>query len=137
MTKIFSVLFVTFLIPLSVFAQDATGSLKQNMKQLGALSKTIGATVKDPSKNQDNAVNAEKMANLFKVVFTQAEDGVQNLPADQQQAAIADFQGLIQQEFDLATQLQAAFAANDNATATAIFQKMSDIKHQGHDRFDP
>ena len=128
---------VAVLLPTVGFAQEVAGSLKNNMKQLGALSKQITASLNDSTKNQDNANRAGQMVELFKLVYNQAADGVADLPADQQQAAIADFQGLIQQEIDLTTQVEQAFANNDNASAATLWQKINDIKHEGHDKYNP
>lgn len=135
MRKIFTATMVALLIPFSVFAQDATASLHQNMKQLGFIAKQIAATINVSTKNQTNAINAGKMTEILKLVYTQAADGVQNLPADQQQAAIVDFQNLVKQEIDLSTQLQAAFTANDNASASVIFGKINELKKEGHDKY--
>ncbi|HEX7674047.1 MAG TPA: cytochrome b562 [Bdellovibrio sp.] len=128
---------VAILLPTVGFAQEVAGSLKDNMKQLGSLSKLINATISDSTKNQDNASRAAQMVDLFKVVYNQAADGVADVPADQQQAALADFQSLIQQEIDLTTQLAQDFAANDNSSAAAVWQKITDIRHEGHDKYNP
>lgn len=135
MRKLFTATLVALLIPFSVFAQDATASLKQNMKQLGSLSKQIAATINDSTKNQVNAVNAGKMTEIFKLCYNQAADGMQNVPPDQREAAIADFQNLTKQSIDLSAQLQAAFTANDNASAALLFKKITDLKVEGHDKY--
>ncbi|MDG0817218.1 cytochrome b562 [Bdellovibrio svalbardensis] len=137
MRRLFIVTMMALLLPAASFAQDASSSLKQNMKQIGSLTKQIVATVKDSSKDQDNANKSAQLVALFQLVYNQAADGVQDIPADQQQAAIEDFQNLIQQEIDLATQLQAAFASNDTNAAATILQQMNDIKHEGHDKYNP
>lgn len=137
MRKFFIAALVSVLLPAVGFAQDAASSLKANMKQLGTLSKQITATINDSGKNQDNANRAAQMVELFKLVYNQAADGVADIPADQQQAAIADFQNLIQQEIDLTTQVEQAFAANDNASAATLWQKIGEIKHEGHDKYNP
>jgi len=120
------------------FAFAETGSsLKKNMKQAGTLFKSIGGTVKDPTKNLENAKSAEQMAEIFNLVLAQIPEAVQEMPEAQRAAAIADYQAMIQQEIQFCTELQAAFLANNNDLAAQIYQKMKDLKSEGHDRFDP
>jgi hypothetical protein len=115
----------------------ADASLKDNMKQIGTLFKQIGATLRDVSQDPQNAQNAQQMNQLFQVVYGQAEDGVKDVPASQKEAALADFQNLIQQEIDLSAQLQSAFEASNNQQASAIYQQMNKIKSDGHDKYNP
>lgn len=136
MLKKLSLSILTLFLPLSLFADDTmAASLKQNMKQLGTLAKQIGTTISDTSKNQANAAGAAQMTELFKTVYAQAAEGVKDIPADQQEQAIVEFQDLITQEISLSTQLQQAFLDNDNALAAQILQKMTDIKKDGHGKF--
>lgn len=128
---------VAWMLPAVSFAFDTANSLKQNMKQLGVLNKQITASSTDTNKNQQNAANAGQMVMIFKLVYDQAEDAVHGVPPDKKNAAIELFHKLTQEEIDLSTQLQASFQANDNYTAVRILQKMNEIKHEGHDRFDP
>jgi len=137
MRRLFMLTVIAWMLPAASFAFDTANSLKQNMKQLGSLNKQITASSKDPSKNPQNITNAGQMVAIFKLVYDQAEDAMHGVPPDQKEAAIALFHKLTQEEIDLATQLQASFRANDNRTAVLILQKMNDIKHEGHDRFDP
>lgn len=136
MHKLFLTLITSLLIPFSTFAHDPSSLLHQSMQQLGKISKQINATISDPSQNTLNAANAKKMGELFKIAFDHANEAVEDFPADQQSAAIAEIQNLTSQEGNLASQLQAAFTANDNTSAKLIWQKMQDLKDQGHDKYN-
>ena len=58
------------------------------------------------------------------------------LPPDQQKAALADFQRLINEEQKLSESLKAAFAADDNTSAANIVNKMNLDKKEGHDKYN-
>jgi len=132
------VLMTLSLTATSAFAQDASAaSLKQNMKQIGTLFKAMSTTINDSSKNQDNAKAADQILGLFKLVINQVPDAIEQMPSDQQAAAITDFKSLIQKEIDYTTQLENAFLSNDNAAAAKIYQEMKDTKADGHQKYNP
>lgn len=124
----------------AAFAVDApvkAPSLKQNMKQVGSLLKGIGRTVSDVSKNADNAIAANQMVELFHTIDTQTPHFIDSVPADQKPAALARYHELIQECINLTTQLSDTFTRNDNAGASAVIEKLLEIKELGHDTFDP
>jgi uncharacterized Zn finger protein len=135
----FSLTFTTF----SAFAQDATApagealSLKQNMKAADKLFKAITATAGDAAHNAENAENALMMAGYFQQTLAQFPDAIKDMPAAQQEAALADYKNRIGQVVTLAGQLHDAFVANDNAAAVSLCQKLKDLKHAGHDKYNP
>ncbi|MBC7371547.1 MAG: hypothetical protein H7326_08285, partial [Bdellovibrionaceae bacterium] len=112
-------------------------SLKQNMKQAGALFKAIGTSIKDPAKNPENAKSVEQMADFFQLTYAQIPDAVQKIPEAQRAQALAGYQKLIQDELELCKELHAAFLANNSDLATQIYQKMKDLKEEGHDKYNP
>ena len=75
-------LFVTTLMALVIPAAAFAGTLKENMKAIGGFSKQISASVNDSTQNAVNADRAAQMNALFQEVFTQAEDGIANIPAE-------------------------------------------------------
>ena len=127
------------LLTLSSFAvtQANAASIKDDMHAIGNLFKQIGSTMSDATKNQSNAAAAAQMADLFKDVVSQVPQEIQDMPASAQSAAIADYENMINQEINLATELQSAFNSNNNAGAAAIVTQMSDLKKDGHDKYNP
>jgi hypothetical protein len=141
MRKLFALTLMTLsLVGTAAMAQDAepaAGSLKKNMKEAGVLFKAIGATVKDSTKNAENAVAAQKISDLFKLAKEQTPDAFEDIPEAHRAAAFTEYQTMMQKTIDLADQLVLAFTNNDNAAAANIYQQLKDAKGEGHDRFDP
>jgi hypothetical protein len=130
----FALSLVMLALSLNAFA-DAP-SLKDNMKAIGAAYKAIQATVGDRGQNAANAANADKIATLMQAAAKQVPDAISQLPQNQQPAALADFQRLINAEAAFAAQLKAAFLAGDNTTAANIVNKMQLDKKEGHDKYN-
>ena len=103
-------------------------SLKSNMKQTDTLLKKIVSTISDSSKNQENAASVGNMIKLFQTARSQTPDSLKN-------GSLEDYQNLIDQEIQNFTDLQAAFANNDNTLALSIAQKITVIKKEGHDKY--
>lgn len=129
--------FALLALPALAFADAPAVSLKDNMKALGKLYKSIQATVGDRGQDAANAASADKMATLFQAVAKQVPDAISEMPADKQPAALADFQRLINEEEKYAESLKAAFAAGDNTAAAGIVNKMALDKKEGHDKYNP
>ena len=127
--------FFTFV---STFATaDIGASLKQNMKQAGTIFKAIGVSLKDATKNQENAIAVEQMAEFFQLTYQQIPEVVQELPEAEKVKALATYQKLMQEELELCKELHNAFLTNDNEQAAQIYQKMKDLKEEGHDKYNP
>jgi hypothetical protein len=124
-------------LPPKTLAHDHTSPIHQSMKQLGILSKQVAATVGEPSQNQANAENAKKMIELFHTSFDHASEAVEDLPVNEQPGALLEIQNMISQEIEMASDLEEAFIANDNAAAKIILKKMVDLKEEGHDKYKP
>jgi predicted metalloendopeptidase len=120
----------------SAFAEDAA-SLKQNMKQANVIFKAVGASLNDVSKNPDNAQSMGQFVELFQQTLQQVPDVVKELPEAQRAPALDDYQKMIQQEIDFGQELQKAFLSNNNSLAAEIFQKMKELKQDGHDKYNP
>lgn len=115
----------------------SAGTMKNAMRDMGKAFKKINQTIHDSSQNQNNAVLAANIAQLLTNVVNEVPDTIAEMPADQQQDAYNHYQEMIQREITLAQQLEQAFLSEDSATAMAIFQEMSDLMDQGHDKFEP
>lgn len=136
MRKLFALTLVT--LSLTAFASFAEeGSLKDHMKKIGDIFKTMGGSLSDTSKNTENADAAAQISALFKLTLEQTPEHLQDIPEAKRAEAFKSYQELIQQCIDLADQLAQAFANNDNATATKIYRQLKDLKSDGHDEFDP
>ncbi len=128
---------MSLVLPLQTFGHDHNSPIHQSMKQLGLLSKQVAATVGDPSQNQANAANAKKMIELFQISFDHASEAVEDFPVNEQSGALLEIQNMINQEIEMASDLEEAFIANDNAAAKLILKKMVDLKEEGHDKYKP
>lgn len=132
MPKRFSLFVALFALSVPAFA----ATLLENMQAEGALFRTIKQTMRDPAQNANNAANAGKMAALFKIIRDQIPDSITEMPAKDRDAAIADFQRLIDEETEHAVSLKAAFLANDNNAAVGIVGHMDLDKREGHERYN-
>jgi hypothetical protein len=128
-------LFLALALSISAAHADAP-SLKDNMKQIRTHVKALGANVGDASKNVQSAADAKALIELFAAAESQIPDSITALPAAEQAAAVADYKSLIQHEIDLATALEKAFEANDNASAAKILGQMDDTKKEGHQKYN-
>jgi len=141
MRKLFALTLMTLsLISTASIAQEVepeAGSLKKHMKDSGVIFKAIGGTIKDATKNAENAVASQKMSDLFKLSKEQTPEAFEDIPEAHRAAAFTEYQTMMQKVIDLADQLTAAFTNNDNAAAADIYQQLKDAKGEGHDRFDP
>jgi gas vesicle protein len=124
------------LITLSVSFASA-GPMKNAMRDMGKAFKKINQTIHDSSQNQNNAVLAQNIAQLLTNVLNEVPETINELPSTEQQEAFNHYQELIQREITLAQQLEQAFLNEDSGSALAIFQEMSDLMDQGHDKFEP
>jgi hypothetical protein len=125
--------FIALFLPL--FANAA--SLSDNMKAIGKLYKGITKTASDASQNTANAAAAGQLVTLFKAALAGVPDAVSKLPAPSQASAIADYQRIIGLEIANATELQADFAAGNNAAAVGVLTKMDNSKREGHTKYNP
>lgn len=142
MRKFFALtLMILSLTGFAAFADDSSlaepGSLEYHMKEIGELFKGIGGSIKDTSKNMDNAKAAAQISALFKLTKEQPPDHVNEIPEAKRADALKDYQDMIQQCIDLADHLEQAFLNGDNAEANKIYRQMKDLKQDGHDQFDP
>jgi hypothetical protein len=113
----------------------AAPSLKENMKALGGLFKQISADVNNPAKNVESAGSAGKMVAIYVPLLEQVPDSVAGLPANEREAAIAEYKRIIQQQTKDATALRDAFLANDNVGASTLLQRMNADRKDGHAKF--
>lgn len=118
-----------------LFAGEA--SLKEDMKELGNLFKSIGASLSEPTQNSANAETAAQMVELFKRSLVQTPDYFQELSESERVSALKDYQNMIQESIDLSEKLVAAFTTNNNDDAKALYRRLKDLKQDGHDQFDP
>lgn len=129
----------------SVFAQAApqdpsspqidAKTLQQNMKDIGSTFKALATVANDPSQNATSAAQADKILASLQATLNQIPDSISTFPANEQDAALADYKRLIQNEIDLTTKLSASFKANDNATAVSLMTQMNDLKKEGHNKY--
>lgn len=133
--RIFTIFVISCLMGLMSLAQAST--LKDNMKSADKLVKQIKLTAADPAHNSENASVAGSIVPFFEAALNQVPEFVQTLPESQKPAALQEYQGMIQHVIQSLTELQNAFASNDNASAQTILKKLADQKNEGHDRFDP
>ena len=129
--------FITALLMTISFSFAFAGPTKNEMRDMGKAFKKINATIRDSSQNQNNAALANQIGQLLSAVVDVMPSTISELPPAQQAEAFATYQEMINQEITLAGQLEQAFLNNDNSLAKQIFEEMSDLMDQGHDRFEP
>lgn len=116
--------------------QDPTNSsLKQNMKKIGNLFKTLGSAVSDPTLNAESAQNADQLTALFIEAQSMIPDSIASLSGVEQNAAISDYKSMLQSEADLSKRLSAAFKKNDNNGASALLNQINNLKKDGHNKY--
>lgn len=131
MTKILMTVFLTMTVQVSTSQAD----VKESMKQIGAIFKTLTMQYNDPSLNMNSADLASQLSILFTQTLNEVPKVILDLPAAEQEAALAEYKGFMQKEIDSSLDLQKAFLSNDNATAFTILKSMSQIAGQAHDLF--
>lgn len=129
--------FITALLMTVSFSFAFAGPTKNEMRDMGKAFKKINATIRDASQNQNNAALANEITQLLLAVVDVMPNTISELPSAQQAEAWATYQEMINQSITLAGQLEQAFLNNDSALAKQIFDEMSDLMDQGHDRFEP
>ena len=113
----------------------AAPSLRENMKSLGGLFRQISTDVNNPGRNTESAKSAGKMVAIYAPLLEQVPNSVEGLPANEREAAIAEYKRIIQQQSKDATALQEAFLANDNVGASTLLQRMNADRKDGHAKF--
>ena len=110
-------------------------SLKQKMKKIGSLFKTLGSAVSDPSLNAESAKNADQLVVHFLEAQNMIPDSIASLPGSEQNSAISDYKSMLQSEADLSKRLSAAFKKNDNNGASALLNQINSLKKDGHNKY--
>ncbi len=129
---------LTLIAAQNTFAQNATPTaLEKSMSTIKSYYNPIVKNISDPSYNKTSADLAGKIADEFGNALKLTPKIFATMPGEQQAAALASYQGLIQKEIDASLALQKALLANDNATALHITDEMSATKSQGHKLFNP
>jgi hypothetical protein len=116
---------------------SANAGLKDDMKQISDIFKTIAGQFNDASLNTESADLAGQLVTLFTAALNEVPPSIANLSGPDRDTAIMQFKDLIQQEIDLSTELQKAFLAGDNAGALVILKKINTIRGEGHNAFNP
>lgn len=115
---------LTFSFSFSAMALD----LRQNMRQSGAALRTISKTIKDSSKNVENAALTAKIIAHMKASKEQAPGSVGT-------DSIGDYKATIDIAIVNLTELQEAFLKNDNVAAANILVKVNAAKGEGHHKY--
>lgn len=135
MRSLLTIAILLFCLP---FAKADSGtSLKENMKFAEKIFKSIAASSRDASKNQENIQKVDEMTEYFRLTVQQIPDIINELPEGEQKTAFEDYQKMMEEVLALANQLREAFASNNNPLAFELCQKMKDLKQDGHDKYNP
>jgi nitrate/nitrite-specific signal transduction histidine kinase len=116
------------------FAND---DLAAAMKQTGKDFKALGQQVTDSSKNASSVTLAQDLAVQLKKSHDLVPDTVDQLQGTERASALADYQNQINDTIAQVQQLITSLQNNDNNTAAAILNKISDLKKTGHGKFNP
>ncbi|MBC7464754.1 MAG: hypothetical protein H7256_02075 [Bdellovibrio sp.] len=129
----------SFIFSLTTFAQTAApvlpASLGKTMKAMSTNLKAIVAQATEATKNESSAKLADDFVTLTLHAKDFAVDSIQALPAEQQAAAKAEYDKMLEQTAITGQQLAAAFRANDNVLAANLLKQLSQDKKDGHDKF--
>lgn len=125
----------TLFFATSAFALALPKTLGQTMKAMSGHLKTIAAHIDDQAANANSAVLSDEFVQLTIHSKSFKPDSIQQLPAEQQAAAKAEYDRELDMTADLGTQLAAAFRANDNALSATLLDRLSDAKKDGHKKF--
>lgn len=116
-------------------ATDLPASLGKTMKAMSTDLKAIAAQVSDATKNENSAVLADQFVALTLHAKDFSVDSIRDMPADQQTAAKAQYDKMLEQTAITGQQLAAAFRAGDNVLAANLLKQLSQDKKDGHDKF--
>ncbi|AZZ36383.1 hypothetical protein CIK05_06115 [Bdellovibrio sp. qaytius] len=135
-------LILSLVLQSSAFAQNASDTaaalpktLAATMKAMSSNLKSIVAQINNPQLNDNSATKADMFTALTLHSKDFSPDSIANLPADQNVAAKAQYDKMLDQTADLGTQLAFAFRSNDTASATVILNQLSQQKSDGHKQF--
>jgi hypothetical protein len=139
MKKLFVILAVSlFVSGAQAFAQaPAVNPLRQIMSGIGAKVQALGPAIRDPRQNEASLVVGREMYALVISALQEKPTLVQGLPASEQAAALDRYRRLIADLAITNLLLTDALEANDNSAAFAAFQRMNEIKREGHSLFIP
>jgi hypothetical protein len=118
-------------------AEALPSTLASTMKAMSRNLKTVVAQAKDPQMNASSADLADQFVQLTLHGKDFVPDSIASLPADQQPAAKAEYEKVLDQAADLGRQLAAAFRSNDSALVANLLNQLAQIKKNGHSIFNP
>ncbi|AZZ35639.1 hypothetical protein CIK05_02095 [Bdellovibrio sp. qaytius] len=125
------------LISASAFAAvtELPKTLSKTMKAMSADLKQVATQVADPKANENSALLSDDFVAMVIHAKDFTPDTVAALPANEQPAALAEYQLMLDQTAEVGVKLAAAFRANDNALATELLNQLSQAKKDGHTKF--
>jgi hypothetical protein len=128
----------TLIILSSAFAlaQALPNTLALTMDGMSADLKAVTAQVNNAQANANSAALSDEFVQLVGHAKSFVPSLITALPADQQAAAKAQYDKMLDQTAQLGAQLAGAFRANDNAKANVLLKQLSQAKHDGHDEFN-
>jgi hypothetical protein len=128
---------VSLLFTSLTLAQALPSTLKDTMKAMNTDLRAIAAQVNNPQANAASADLADQFVQLVLHSKNFTPDTVNALPADQQAAALAQYNQMLDQVAAMGEQLANALRAGDNAQAAALITQLNHAKNDGHDQFNP
>ncbi|MFZ3231500.1 MAG: hypothetical protein WA160_14935 [Pseudobdellovibrio sp.] len=112
-----------------------TTSLASTMKAMSNGLKAVSAQSANTQMNENSAILVDQFILSALHAKDFIADSIASLPADQQQAAKAQYDKLLDDSAELGRQLAAAFRANNNSLATLILNQLVQNKKEGHSQF--
>ena len=116
-------------------SETAPSTLSETMKAMDADLKTLAAQSNDVTRNPQSAALSEHFTWLVLHAKNFTPDSIAALPANEQSAAKADFDKMLQEASQMGVDLATAFRQNNNSVANNILKNLKLAKREGHDKY--
>lgn len=110
-------------------------SLGSTMKSMNSQLNQISLQMSDAKTNDSSAAMADQFVVLTLHAKNFVAETILALPAEQQAAAKAEYDLMLDQTASLGTKLAEAFRANDSVLAKDILAQLKSAKKDGHTKF--
>ena len=116
-------------------SEAAPLTLSDTMKGMDTDLKAILAQLEDAASNPKSALLSEHFTWLVLHAKNFTPETITKLPQNEQAAAKADFDKMIQEASQMGVELATAFRQNNTSDATLILKKLKGAKREGHDKY--
>lgn len=108
-------------------------TVKDKMKEIGGLFKTISQTLGDATQNTANAENAQKLADAFIATSTLVPPSIEQMTGPEKESAMAEYRDLLAEAASISVELKKAFETG--APVQQMIQALLAIRKEAHAQF--